>query len=188
MDFEFRDNRKLEKGIILIQNIFIFKAGVALVNQNFGHCHALGNDINLVSSYLYALQQISLEITGTPIKSVNFEKIAFHFYKDPYDPNIFYVIVTDINDDLEEIKFKIHRIAEIFDQSYKETLEEFYGNIGPFRNFGDILISMNLAEKNCGGGSECEGCSHNEEFSEIGKIFEVKEKNFLSRVRTRFHN
>ena len=157
----------------MIQNIFIFKAGIVLVNQDFGQCHALGNDINLVSSYLYALQQISVEITGTSIKSVNFEKIVFHFYKDPYDPNIFYVIVTDIDDDLEEIKFKIHRIAEIFDQNYKETLQDFYGNISPFSNFGDVLISMNLAERNCGGGSECEGCTNKDQFSEIGNILKV---------------
>jgi len=158
-----------------------------LVNHNFGQCHSLGRDINLVSSYLYALQQISVEITGTSIKSLNFEKIAFHFYKDPYDSNVFYVIVTDVDDDLEEINFKIHRIAEIFDQKYKENLQEFHGNVGTFRNFGDILISMNLAEKDCGGGSECEGCAHNENFSEIGKIIEVKERNFLSRIRKLFH-
>lgn len=171
----------------MIQNIFIFKSGIVLVNQNFGQCHALGNDINLVSSYLYAIQQISVEITGTTIQSLNFEKISFHFYKDPYDPNIFYVIVTDIDDELEEIKFKIHRIAEIFDQNYKDTLQEFYGNLAPFRDFGDILISMNLAQRNCGGGSECEGCTHNKDFSEIGKVIEVKEKTFLSRMRKLFH-
>ena len=170
----------------MIQNIFIFKSGIVLVNQNFGQCHTLGRDINLVSSYLYALQQISVEITGTSIKSLNFEKIAFHFYKDPYDPNVFYVIVTDVDDDLEEINFKIHRIAEIFDQNYKENLQEFHGNVGTFRNFGDILISMNLAEKDCGGGSECEGCAHNKDFSEIGKIIEVKERKFLSRIRKLF--
>jgi hypothetical protein len=159
----------------LIQNIFVFKAGIALVNQNFGHCHALGNDINLVSSYLYAIQQISLEITGTSIKSLNFEKIAFHFYRDPNDPNIFYVVVTDIEDDLEDINFKIHRIAEIFKKHYNDYLKEFHGNIVPFRNFGDILIDMNIAQRNCGGGSECEGCSHNDDLSEIGNIFDGTE-------------
>ena len=159
----------------MIQNIFIFKTGVVLVNQNFGQCHSLGRDINLVSSYLYALQQISIEITGTSIKSLNFEEIAFHFYKDSKDPNIFYVVVTDIDDDLDEINFKIHRIAEIFNQNYKSILKDFYGNVGPFRNFGDILISMNLAEKNCGGGSECEGCTHNNDFSDIGKVIENEE-------------
>jgi hypothetical protein len=157
----------------LIQNIFIFKAGVALVNQNFGQCHALGNDINLISSYLYALQQISLEITGTSIKSLNFEKISFHFYKDPYDPNIFYVVVTDVDDNLEEINFKIHRIAEIFDKTYKNYLQEFHGNIVPFRTFGDILIDMNITQRNCGGGSECEGCANKDQISEISKIITV---------------
>lgn len=159
----------------MIQNIFIFKAGIALVNQNFGLCHTLGSDINLVSSYLYAIQQLSLEITGTSIKSLNFEKIAFHFYRDPLDSNMFFVLVTDVEDNLEEINFKIHRIAKIFDKTYKNYLQEFHGNIVPFRNFGDILINMNLAERNCGGGSECEGCAYNEEFSEIGKILEDQE-------------
>ena len=37
------------------------------------------------------------------------------------------------------------------------------------------LISMNLAEKNCGRGSEYEGCSHNNEFSDLGKIIENKD-------------
>ena len=170
----------------MIQNIFIFKSGIVLVNHNFGQCHTLGRDINLVSSYLYALQQISVEITGTSIKSLNFEKISFHFYKDPYDSNVFYVIVTDVDDDLEEINFKIHRIAEIFDQNYKENLQEFHGNVGTFRNFGDILISMNLAEKNCGGGSECEGCAHNEDFSDIVNVLENSERKFLSRIRKLF--
>lgn len=157
----------------MIQNIFIFKAGIALVDQNFGQCHALGNDINLISSYLYAIQQLSLEITGTSIKSLNFEKIAFHFYRDPYDSNMFYVVVTDVDDDLEEINFKIHRIAEIFEEKYKKYLQQFHGNIAVFRNFGDILVSMNIAERSCGGGSECEGCEHKDNFSEISKIIEV---------------
>lgn len=159
----------------MIQNIFIFKAGIALVDQNFGQCHALGSDINLVSSYLYAIQQLSLEITGTSIKSLNFEKIVFHFYRDPFDSNMFYVVVTDVDDDLEEINFKIHRIAEIFDKNYKDYLQEFHGNIVPFRNFGDILVSMNLAERNCGGGSECEECANNNQLSEISNIIEVND-------------
>ena len=156
----------------MIQNIFVFKAGIVLINQNFGQCHPLGRDINLVSSYLYAVQQLSVEITGTSIKSMNFEEIALHFFKDPNDPNIFYVIVTDVDDDIDEINFKIHRIAEIFNQNYKTILEDFHGYVNPFRNFGDILISMNLAEKNCGGGSECEGCAHNNDFSDLGKVIE----------------
>ena len=159
----------------MIQNIFVFRAGVVLVNQNFGQCHSFGSDLNLVSSYLYALQQLSVEIAGTPIKSLNYEVIALHFYKDPNDSNIFYVIVTDIDDDKDDINFKIHRIAEIFNQNYKDNLKEFWGNVVPFRNFGEILISMNLAEKNCGGGSECEGCSHNNDFSDLGKVIENKE-------------
>jgi hypothetical protein len=157
----------------LIQNIFIFKAGIALVNQNFGQCHALGNDINLVSSYLYAIQQLSLEITGTSIKSLNFEKIAFHFYRDPNDSNIFYVVVSDVDDNLEDINFKIHKISEIFNKTYNNYLQEFHGNIVPFRNFGDILIEMNIAQRNCGGGSECKGCARNDEFSEIRDIFDT---------------
>ena len=156
----------------MIQNIFIFKAGIALVNQNFGQCHALSSDINLVSSYLYALQQLSIEITGTPIKSLNFEEITLHFYKDPRDIHMFYVIVTDVEDEIDEINFKIHRIAEIFNQNYEPILLDFHGNVYPFKNFGDILVNMNITERKCGGGSECEDCPHSEEFSEIGRIFE----------------
>lgn len=70
---------------------------------------------------------------------------------------MFYVVVTDVDDDLEEINFKIHRIAEIFVDNYKSNLQEFHGNIVPFRKFGEILIDMKIAERNCGGGSECEG-------------------------------
>ncbi|MBY9020516.1 MAG: hypothetical protein KGD67_05620 [Candidatus Lokiarchaeota archaeon] len=83
------------------------------------------------------------------------------------------MVVTDVDDDLEEIDFKIHRIAEIFDKNYKDYLQEFHGNIVPFRNFRDILINMNIAQRNCGGGSECEECAHNDDLSEIGNILMI---------------
>jgi hypothetical protein len=102
---------------------------------------------------------------------MEFDKFIFHFYRNSNDPRTFYLFVTDIEEEKREIKFKIQRIAKIFNEKYSEVLENFNGNISQFDSFGQILIEMNLAQKNCGGHPECVGCPNSDLNSRIIKAF-----------------
>ncbi len=164
---------------ILIQNLFIVKDGIALVNQNFGECHSLTHDVNLITSYISALQMISEEITGSSIKSINFNEIAFHFYIDTKISGLFYIIVADIDDNQKTISNKIRKIGDLFSQLYFQKIEHFNGNIGQFKNFGKILIEKNIAKGNCGENSECDSCPNRNNESRIIENFKKDKKKFI---------
>jgi hypothetical protein len=102
---------------------------------------------------------------------MEFDEFSFHFYRDPNDPSIYFLFVTDIEEEKNEITFKIRKIANIFNEKYSEILENFNGNISRFDSFGTMLIEMKLAQKNCGGHSECIGCPNSDLDSRILRAF-----------------
>ncbi len=141
----------------MIQNVLIIKNGIALVDRSFGQCYSLGQDSHLLASFFSILQNLSLEFIGSSIKSLNISNKKFFFYKDHIDSTIFYVIVSDIEDDSDEMKFKIRQIASLFREKYSNYLKDFDGNITYFNTFVDLLIEMKLAQK-CEDHS-CKECS-----------------------------
>ncbi|MFX1336994.1 MAG: hypothetical protein ACFFDK_00135 [Promethearchaeota archaeon] len=168
----------------MIQNLFVVKDGIALVNQNFGECHSLTQDIDLITSYISALQMISEEITGSSMRSINFDEITFHFYKDTNKLGLFYILVVDINDNQGDISNKIRKISELFNQLYFQKIEHFNGNISQFENFGEILIEKNIAQINCGENSECVSCSNRNNEGKFIEDFKSDREKHLARFKS----
>ncbi|MHA1149009.1 MAG: hypothetical protein ACTSR8_12295 [Promethearchaeota archaeon] len=131
----------------MIQNLIIIQDGNCLLLQHFGECHAIKADKFLVGGYISALQTLSQEIAHSIIKSINFEDGTFHFYIDPLEPNLTYMLITDREDDIEDIRFKLKRIAKLFIEQYSKILANFNGNIKPFEEFGNLLIEMKIEKK-----------------------------------------
>lgn len=167
----------------MIQNLFVMKDGIALINQNFGECHSLTKDINLITSYLSALQIISEEITGTSIKNINFDEISFHFYIDKKKLGLSYIIVADNDDNLREINNKIHKIKNLFNQLYSAEIEQFNGNISQFKDFGTFLIENNILQINCGKKIDCNSCPNKINDSKMIETFRKNEDTFLVHIR-----
>ncbi|MHA1230574.1 MAG: hypothetical protein ACTSRP_08115 [Candidatus Helarchaeota archaeon] len=170
----------------MIRNIFIINNGVPLVTKNFGECQSLGNDNHLISGFIEALFSFSKEIVKSSIQSMNFDEYTFYFYKNPAYEDILYVVVSDRDDEPELMKFKIRKISSIFIEQYTDKLQSFKGDIGIFDGFGDILIEMNIAQKNCGGRPECEGCPNSQKVSKILNFFKKDKKSFLQRLKSFF--
>ena len=145
----------------MIQNIFICKNGILLTSQNFGNCHSIDLKKDLISNFFTVIQKFSIAITGTSINYINFEKLLIYLYEDPNDENLLYILTTDIDDTPLEINFKMHKIADLFFNNYRQYIKQFKGNIVPFQTFGNTLIKMNLALRNCGGHPTCNNCSKN---------------------------
>ncbi len=156
-----------------------------MVKLNFGECHSLGLDENLISGFICALESFSNEITRSIIKSINFEDYIFHFYKD--QRNLLHVFISEPDDDIEVINFKIRRIASLFVEMYSTILQEYNGEISRFNDFGNILIDMNLTQKNCGGRPECEGCPNSVKTLKVLDAFKEKKKGFLNRLKSLFN-
>jgi hypothetical protein len=170
----------------MIRNIFITQNGISLVKLNFGECHSLGNNEDLVTGFLCALDSFSKEVTGSTIKSMYFDEYKFHFFKDEDYFDLLYVFITEILDDPNEVDFKIRKIASIFAEKYADAMKDFYGEISKFDDFKSILIDMNLAKKNCGGLPECTGCPNSVKTLNVIDTFQVSKKGFLRRFKSIF--
>ncbi len=66
----------------MIRNLFIINHGIALLKLNFGECHSLGVNDDLIAGFMSAMDSFSKEVTGSSIRSINFKDYIFHFYND----------------------------------------------------------------------------------------------------------
>lgn len=116
------------------------------------------SNIHLLSGFISAIQIFSKELTGTTMKTINFDKLVFHFYKDSNESGLIYVLVTDEAYETKEVSCKIHRIASLFYDGFSKEIENFTGNISVFNNFAEILNENEIGEKKCGARIKCKEC------------------------------
>ena len=169
--------------IKMIRNLLIMNHGILLVKLNFGECHSFGANDDLVAGFISALDLFSNEITGGSIKAINFEHYTFHFHKDNNVSSNLYVFITDSEEDMEDINFKISKIASLFYNKYSEILKRFRGETNQFNDFKKSLLEMNLTQKNCGGRPECSGCLNSTKTHEILNKYNEDKKGFLNRFK-----
>ncbi|MFX1451872.1 MAG: hypothetical protein ACFFCM_13585 [Promethearchaeota archaeon] len=158
--------------------------GVLLLDRNFGECQSFNGNSSLISSFISALTIFSGEFTVSPLKSIHFTDFKIHFYKDPGNLNILYILIVDSEDDPNQIDYKLQKISTLFIEKYLNILENFNGKISQFDKFGDLLIKMNLAQKNCGGHPECKECPNREKNSKIFMAFKKDEGRFKSQIES----
>jgi hypothetical protein len=167
----------------LIRNIFIIKDGVALVKLNFGKCHSIQENQNLVTGFISGLVSFSKEAIGSSIKTMTVDKYIFYFLKKEQQSGLLYVIVSEEDDEPEKIQFKMKKIADLFFERYGSKIENFDGEISRFNEFKELLIEMNLAKKNCGGRPECEGCPNSSKSAHFLEVFDKEKKSFFQRIK-----
>ncbi len=97
-----------------------------------------------------------------------------------------YFFIADTNEDPKKINFKIKKIASLFNEMYSEFLQDFTGEVSRFNDFKDVLIDMNLAQRNCGGRPECEGCPNSDKTNIVLNNFKEDKKGFLNRLKSLF--
>ena len=140
----------------MIRDILIINhAGLPLVTQNFGDCHSFSTDIGILSSYVSAIQILSKDLAGNEINLIvmNDKKMAFYMKN-----GLTFNIICDLEDDDKVIQTKVKKIADIFLNTYEHVISPFNGDVSQFIGFGQILIELNIAQKNCGGRPECVVC------------------------------
>ncbi|MHA1144619.1 MAG: hypothetical protein ACTSRW_07775 [Candidatus Helarchaeota archaeon] len=170
----------------MIRNVFIIMNHICMVNRNFGQCQSLGNDPQLISGFLGAIDTFASEVANQSMKSIEFGELKLHFYKHSKNVELLVVLVTDLNEKQDLIQYKLEKIASIFIEQYADHIENFKGDVEIFENFGDILIEMKLAQKNCGGRPECDGCPNSGNTSKILNAFKKGKRGFISRIRSYF--
>ena len=168
-----------------IQKMFILKDGILLVDKNFkGN---LNVEMRLLSGFISATQTFSKEMTGSSMRSMNFDNLTFHFYLDKKIPGLFYVLITDSDYNFKEVRCKLLKISSLFIDNYSKYLVKFSGDISPFSAFKDLLSKIKIGKRYCGDRKKCTFCRYREESSSIN--FKIKdEKNDIVNKLTNWLN
>jgi hypothetical protein len=116
----------------------------------------MGSDASVMSAFFGAIHQYGQSISGGSIQEVEFENLTF-LVKEKQ--SILFVISFD-DDFMNENAVKLDRIADIFLEVYSHYLTDS-GNPSGFPDtteFGNLLVELNIAQRNCGGRPLCDGC------------------------------
>jgi len=142
----------------MIRNLFILsKEGDPLYQQHFGECHKLGNNIDHISQFNATLYLMAPRFTDQKNPIIPFEKEKMIMHQS----SNLYALIADAVDDEQELKFKIHKIADLFEMTFKPVLINFNGDQSLFSGFAQTLFDMKIAQKNCGSRPECAECPNN---------------------------
>ena len=156
----------------MIRNLIIIdKKGTNLLEVNFGECHSLAADPLMISSFISAIYAFGQSLNSRGIKNIRFE----HLYFMLYTQNEFIFLIS-VDDDLEsENRAKLERISSLFLERYSEQLRELEeaSTTPDFTEFIDLLLDLDIAQKNCGEHPDCEDCPNHRvlPLDEISKAF-----------------
>jgi len=117
----------------MIKKIFIIKAsGVLCYSKTFFSDERIDEDF--ISGFFTAISNIAQEIGGGEIRSLNFRNFNIVFTFD-YEKNWIFIIVTNIDDDEEEVRYKLESLKLEFFKRYRQELKNWDYDIGKFESF-----------------------------------------------------
>lgn len=149
----------------MIRDVLVInRAGLPLVTLNFGECHSFKSNSSQFAGIISTIQYFCKTFSGQEINFIEMRKLKIGFYKKE---GLQFCIIFDSEDDSDCAINKIEMIAQLFLVYYGPKLTAFNGNINLFSDFGDLLISSNIAQKNCGNNFDCRDCPNNEKSLEI---------------------
>lgn len=170
--------------IALIQNLDIMMNDIVLLNHNFGNCHIISDEPDLVSGFISALHSFSRVVIGSKIKSINFEDFKFYFYKGVNHTNLLYMFITNDSDEDSVLGIKIIRIADLFEMAYSKDLNVFSGNVTQFKKFKSIITKSKIIDKNCGENETCGECPNSIKKSPVVEVINKNKEEISAWIET----
>ncbi len=89
------------------------------------------------------------------------------------------IAITDRNDKIKDIDFKLRKIRSFFLNKYRNILVNFNGDTSLFQDFKQFLLDKKVLDKNCGKRVECSVCSNSSNTSASINKYENNVANFL---------
>lgn len=143
----------------MIRNLLIIKSGVLLLDYDFNLKNSLNSDMNLISGFIGAIQSFSSSVAHSSINTMNFENFTFHFFSsDRRFPNLYFILITDLDFPSREIHCKLKKIASIFIDKYEMIISKFNGDVSQFKPFLGNLDELKIEQKHCGSHNKCINC------------------------------
>jgi hypothetical protein len=142
---------------LMIRNLIIInKDGRALLSANYGECHSLGEDDELISGFVSAVHGFSKFLEAKSLDQIQLGTLTFILMAKG---NLVFALSADDENNVEH-KTTLVKIIDLF-----EDLYDFYTvcvdsdiDIAVFKEFPKFLVDQNILARNCGNYRECEDC------------------------------
>ncbi len=141
----------------MIRNLIIINENSrALLSANFGECHSLGEDNEMVSGFISAVHSFAKMVDAESVDEIQLGTLTFILMSKG---NLVFALSADDENTVEH-RTTLVRIIDLFEDlyDYYTVCVEPDIDIAIFREFPKFLVDQDILKPNCGNYTECEEC------------------------------
>lgn len=155
----------------MIRNLIIIdKNGRALLSTNFGECHSLGEDNEMISGFISAVYSFSKIFEAESVDAIQLGALSFILMNKG---TLVFALSAD-DEDPAAHKATLVTVIELFEELYDYYSMSVESDIDTaiFQEFPKFLVDQGILKPNCGKYIECEGCPNSEKTLPLRKLTE----------------
>ena len=141
----------------MIRNLIIInRDGRALLSANFGECHSLGEDDEMVSGFISALYGFGKMLDATTLDQIQLGNLTFVLMAKG---DLVFALSAD-DENIPQHKTTLVQIIDLFEDlyDYYTVCVEPDIDIAIFQEFPKFLVDQEILQPNCGNYTQCEEC------------------------------
>jgi len=141
----------------MIRNLIIIdENGRALLTANYGECHSLGEDNDMISGFISAVYGFAKVIDSTSVDEIQLGNLSFILQSKG---NLVFALSMD-DRNLTEHRKTLAKIIDLFEDLYDYYSLRIESNIDRsiFAEFPRFLVDQEILQPNCGNYTECTEC------------------------------
>lgn len=155
----------------MIRNLIIIdENGRAILSANFGECHSLGEDDEMVSGFISAVYSFSKIMEAESLDAIQLGQLSFILMSTG---NLVFALSADDNDTTAH-KATLSTVIDLFEDlyDYYSMCVESDIDISIFHEFPKFLVDQDILKPNCGKYAECDGCPNSEKTLPLRELTE----------------
>lgn len=141
----------------MIRNLIIIdENGRAILSANFGECHSLGEDNEMMSGFISAVHSFAKIVEAESLDAIELGTLSFILKSKG---NLVFALSAD-DEDIIAHKKTLTTIIDLFEELY-----DYYSmcvdsdiDTSVFQEFPKFLVDQDILKPNCGNYTECEDC------------------------------
>ena len=141
----------------MIRNLIIIdENGRALLTANYGECHSLGEDNDLISGFISAVYGFANVVNSTSVNEIQLGNLTFILQSKG---NLVFALSMD-DRNLTEHRKTLAKIIDLFEDlyDYYSLCIELNISKSTFAEFPKFLVDQEILQPNCGDYTECAEC------------------------------
>jgi len=141
----------------MIRNLIIIEEnGRALLTANYGDCHSLGEDNDMISGFISAVYGFANVVNSTSVDEIQLGDLTFILQSKG---NLVFALSMD-DGNLTQHRITLAKIVDLFEDLYDYYSLCVDSNVDKsiFAEFPKFLVDQEILQPNCGKYTECAEC------------------------------